>query len=374
MDQAPNTSKRKRRKIKKAGLPPGSLVYTGSRESAVKITVFDYNAETFLEKEIADIEECSPFRDRDSTSWINLDGINDLNQIRRIGEIFDIHSLVLEDIVHTYQRPKLDEHENYLFVVLRMLEINGEQNSGEQHTREQPTRGQSAVNSEQISFILTKNCVISFQEIPGDIFDPIRERIRSGSGRLRKLGADYLLYTLIDAIVDHYFVIIEKIGEKVEQIEDRITASPAPMNAHEIYKLKQEMIMIRKAVWPQREVVSRLERLETPLISKNTTIYLRDVYDHAVQVIDAIESYRDILSGLLEIYLASVSNRMNEVMKVLTVISTIFIPLTFIAGVYGMNFHHMPELRWQNGYYLVLALMAAIAGFMLLFFRRKKWI
>jgi magnesium transporter len=362
-----NTPSKERRikkaKAKKAGLPPGSLVYTGEHEDnasdPVKITVFDYTNEHLAEREIKSLEECYEFSESSTVSWINLDGVHNISQIQKIGDHFHIHPLSLEDIVHTNQRPKVDEHDNYIFIVLKMLEFDSKRN---------------CILSEQVSFVVTKNCVISFQENPGDVFDPVRERIRSSKGRIRKCGPDYLAYALIDAIVDHYFIVLEHIGEKIQNLEDLVMENPSQAVTKMVHELKRDAILIRKAVWPAREVVSSLERLESPLMSDFVDPFLRDLYDHTVQVIDSVESYRDILSGLLEIYLTTVSNKMNEIMKVLTIISTIFIPLTFIAGVYGMNFKHMPELEWYYGYPFAMGIMAFIAIGLLILFKVKKWI
>jgi len=260
-----------------------------------------------------------------------LDGIHQLDNIEKIGEHFKIHPLVLEDIMNTGQRPKMEDFNDYLFIVLKMLSYDEEENE---------------TKTEQVSLILSSKFVISFQESEGDVFDPVRERIRSDRGRIRKMGVDYLAYSLIDAIVDNYFMVLEKIGEKIEDIEDELVKNPTPEVLHTIHRLKRELIFLRKSVWPLREVISRLERWESPLIDKSIDIYLRDVYDHTIQVIDALETFRDMLSGMLDIYLSSLSNRMNEVMKVLTIIATIFIPLTLISSIYEMNFKYMPELDW----------------------------
>lgn len=265
----------------------------------------------------------------------------------------------MEDIANTGQRPKIEDFVDYIFVVLKMLDYDEKE---------------SEITVEQLSLILGPSWAISFQENVGDVFDPIRERIRGDQGRIRKMGSDYLVYALIDAVVDNYFIALERIGEKIEDIEDELVANPVPETLRAIHNLKRQMIVLRKSVWPLREVISRLERWESKLISKSTDIYLRDVYDHTIQVIDAIETYRDMLSGMLDIYLSSVSNRMNEVMKVLTIIATIFIPLTLVAGIYGMNFNYMPELKLSWGYPLVLSIMLAIGIVMLLYFRKKKWL
>jgi magnesium transporter len=311
------------------------------------------------EKEAKEVEECFPFKDKPTVTWINIDGIQRIDVIEKIGKYFNLHPLALEDIVNTGQRPKMEDFVDYIFVVLKMLYYD---------EKERETK------AEQLSLVLGPNWVISFQENEGDVFDPIRERIRADKGRIRKMGADYLVYALIDAVVDNYFIILEKIGEKIEEIEDELVANPAPETLQAIHNLKRQMIFLRKSVWPLREVISRLERWESQLINKSTDIYLRDVYDHTIQVIDAIETFRDMLSGMLDIYLSSVSNRMNEVMKVLTIIATIFIPLTLVAGLYGMNFRYMPELEWPWGYPLVLFFMFAIGVLMLIYFRKKKWL
>ncbi len=325
----------------------------------MKITIIDYDEEKFQEKEVETIDEVFPFSDKSTATWINLDGIHQVDSIEKIGKHFKIHPLVLEDIMNTGQRPKMEDFNNYLFLVLKMLSYDEEENE---------------TKTEQVSLILSSNYVISFQESEGDVFDPIRERIRTDRGRIRKMGVDYLAYSLIDAIVDNYFMVLEKIGEKIEDIEDELVKNPTPEVLHTIHRLKRELIFLRKSVWPLREVISRLERWESPLIDKSIDIYLRDVYDHTIQVIDALETFRDMLSGMLDIYLSSVSNRMNEVMKVLTIIATIFIPLTLVAGIYGMNFKYMPELDWVWGYPMVYTVMLAVSAVMLVYFRRKKWL
>lgn len=288
-----------------------------------------------------------------------MDGVHQLADIEKIGTHFKIHPLVLEDIMNTGQRPKIEIFDDYIFIVLKMLRYDEAENE---------------TKIEQVSIILGSNFVISLQESKGDVFDSIRERIRSDRGRIRKMGADYLAYTLIDAVVDNYFVILEKLGEEIEDIEDELVSNPSPETLQTIHSLKREMIFLRKSVWPLRELISRLERWESPLIDKSIYIYLRDLYDHTIQVIDAIETFRDMLSGMLDIYLSSISNRMNEVMKVLTIIATIFIPLTLIAGIYGMNFTYMPELKSPWGYPMVYVVMLAIGVVMLIYFRRKKWL
>ncbi|MFH1848005.1 MAG: magnesium/cobalt transporter CorA, partial [Candidatus Omnitrophota bacterium] len=318
------------------GLSPGSLVYVGEKKSEKpRISVLDYNQDSFREKAITDIEECFPFKESPTVTWINIDGLNNTDVIKGIGDHFGIHHLILEDIVNTSQRPRFEESDNYIFIVLKMLYFDDKENE---------------TMAEQVSLVLGPNYVISFQEKEGDVFDPIRERIRNNKGRVRKNGADYLAYALMDAIVDNYFAILERLGEKIEGMEDELVADPAIEKLQMIQNLKRDMIFLRKSVWPLREVISGLQRTESDLFSGFTTAYMRDLYDHAIQVIDIIESLRDMVSGMLDIYLSSISNKMNEVMKVLTIIATIFIPLTFVAGIYGMNFKFMPELGWRWGY------------------------
>ena len=349
-----------KRRSNKAGLPPGTLVHIGEKKIAqAKITVIDYDEAQFQEKEVKTIEECLPFKDKPTVTWINIDGIHQVDIIEKLGKSFDLHPLLLEDIMQTEQRPKLEDFGDYIFIVLKMLHWNEKENE---------------VEAEQGSLILGSNFVISFQESPSDVFDPIRERMRNKKGRVRKMGADYLAYALIDAIVDNYFIIFEKLGEKIEGLEEELITNPTSETLQVIHSLKREMIFLRKSVWPLREVVSVLERGESPLILESTGIYLRDIYDHTIQVIDTVETFRDMISGMLDIYLSSISNRMNSVMKVLTIIATIFIPLTFIAGIYGMNFKYMPELEWRWGYFAVLALVGVIVVSMVGYFKSKKWL
>ena len=298
-------------------------------------------------------------RGKRTVTWVNVDGIHLLAETAAMGDCLELHPLVLEDVANTNQRPKAEDYGDYLYVVLKMLAYDDEANQ---------------TTSEQISLVLGPDYVVSFQERPGDVFGAIRERIRSAKGRIRKMGADYLAYCLLDALVDNYFVVLEKIGDRIEFFEDQLVTEPTAGTLHEIHNLKREMIFLRKSVWPLREVIGALQRGESKLIQDSTGIYLRDVYDHTIQVIDTAETFRDMLSGMLDIYLSSVSNRMNEVMKVLTVIATIFIPLTFLAGVYGMNFKHMPELQWVWAYPALWLVMLAIALVMLLYFHRRKWL
>jgi len=356
--------------IKKAsktiGLAPGSLVHVGEKIlDKPRVTIIDYDQEKFKEKEVKNVEECFPFKESPTITWINIDGLHDTDIISRIGNYFDIHHLFLEDIVNTSQRPKFEESDKYIFVVLKMLYFDDKEDE---------------IKAEQVSIILGLNCVISFQEKEGDVFNPIRERIRNNKGRIRKSSANYLAYVLLDAVVDNYFTILEKMGEKIESMEDELVAHPTPKNLQIIQNLKRDMIFLRKSVWPLREIISGLQRTESNLIQDSTTIYMRDLYDHTIQVMDTIESLRDIVSGMLDIYMSSISNKMNEVMKVLTIIATIFIPITFVAGIYGMNFDssisklNMPELKWPFGYIFAWGIMIVIAIGMVTYFRKKRWL
>lgn len=354
-----------KKKASKVGLPPGTIRFVGEKKvEKTKITVIDYDESHYEEKVVESVEECFKFKDTPTVTWINIDGIHDVSVVEKIGNCFNIHPLVLEDIVHTDQRPKMEDFEDYLYIVIKMLYFDDKT---------------AEIKAEQVSLLLGHNYVISFQEYEGDVFDPIRDRLRTGKGRIRKQGADYLAYALLDIIVDYYFKLLEKVGEKVEIMESQLIEEPKTKTLQDIYSLKRETILLRKSVWPLREVISSLERSESKLIQSSTDIFLRDVYDHTIRVIDAIETYRDLLSGLLDLYMSSISNKMNQVMKVLTIIATIFIPLTFIAGIYGMNFDpeaspfNMPELGWYWGYLSVWILMIAITVVMIIYFKRKNW-
>ncbi|MDF2437544.1 MAG: magnesium transport protein CorA [Bacteroidota bacterium] len=342
----------------KMGAPPGTLVYYGEdRTAKVKISLLEYNENTCIEKDFYDFDECLANVNPGMVKWINVDGIHDIQLIEKIGKQFNIHPLTLEDIVNTHQRPKFEDYDNYVVSIMKMIYYDSE------------------VRSEQLTVILLDGLVISFQEVyGGDAFDLIRTRIRQGKGRIRKMGADYLSYALVDAVVDCYFGILEKIGDRIELLEEELITEPAKETLQQLHAMKREMIFVRKAVWPMREMINNMERSETELIRPTTDVYLRDVHDHTIRVIDTVETYRDLLSGMMDIYLSSVSNRMNEVMKVLTIITTIFVPVTFIAGVYGMNFDYMPELHSKWGYPAVWAVMLTIMISLMVYFRRKKWL
>ncbi len=345
---------------KKSGLPPGTLVHIGKeRTEKVKINIIDYDEGSYEEIDAERIDDCFPFKEKSTMTWINIDGIHQVDIIEKIGSHFNIHPLVCEDIVNTGQRPKMEAFDDYLFIVLKMLSYN-------EKAKE--------VKSEQVSLIIGSNFLISFQEMEGDVFQSVRGRLKDEKRRIRKMGTDYLAYTLMDAIVDNYFLILERLGESIEELEDELVSKPTPETLQTIHSLKREMIFLRKSIWPLREVISNLERGESALISKKTHVFLRDVYDHTIQVIDTVESYRDMVSGMLDIYLSSISNKMNEVMKVLTIMASIFIPMTFLAGIYGMNFEYMPELKWSFGYFTVWGVMALIAILMIIFFKSRRWL
>jgi len=345
--------------IDTTGLPPGTIVYSGeTKTERVKITLLEFNEKEVIEKDFFDFDECLLHVKSDMVKWINVDGVHNTELIQKIGEKFSIHPLTLEDIANTDQRAKFEDYENYLVSIMKMLSHDSE------------------IKAEQLSVILLdNNTVISFQEVHGgDAFDIIRNRIRQGKGRVRKMGADYLAYCLIDAVVDLYFLILEKFGDRIEVLEEELISDPSKETMKVLHGMKREMIFLRKAVWPMRELINNFERCENKLIKKSTRLFLRDLYDHTIRVIDTVETFRDLLSGMMDIYLSSMSNRMNEVMKVLTIISTIFIPVTFIAGVYGMNFKYMPELDSPYGYWALWAVMLIIMLSLLFYFKRKNWL
>jgi magnesium transporter len=345
--------------VKQAFRPPGSLpVISEPSGRTVPITVLDYDATHFQEKIVGNISECFPFRDTKTVTWINVDGLGNPKLIEDLAKCFTIHPLIIEDIFNIGQRPKMEDLEQYIYLNLKML------------TYPDATK---LIKIEHISMVFGQNFLISFQEDVGDIFDPVRERIRK-DGRIRKFGPDYLAYALIDVIVDNYFVVMEKLEEEIENLEEELVASPTPDALQKINRLKKDMIFVRKSVWPLRELINNLEQSESALIQEPTGIYLRDVYDHTIQVIDTLETFRDMVSGMIDIYLSGLSYKMNEIMKVLTLIATIFIPLTFVVGLYGMNFENMPEIEWEFGYFAVLIVMVVMVLGMLTYYRKKKWI
>lgn len=344
----------------KAGLPPGTLVHVGHiRSERAKIVVLHYTGSEVVEKDVT-LEQLRGIATQESgITWIHVAGLAHVEAVERVGQEFGIHPLALEDIVNTNQRPKLEDYGEYLYMTLKTLHYQS---------------GPSDIVSEHINLILGKNFVLSFQESQQPWFHSIRERIMSNPERFGRQGAGYLAYALLDTVVDGYFVVLENLGERVEELEERLIESPDSALLAHIHDLKREMLFLRRSVWPLREVVAGIERGSSPLFADHTMIYIRDVYDHTVQVIETLETYRDMASSMIDIYLSGVSNRMNEVVKMLTVISTIFMPLTFLAGVYGMNFKFMPELEWEYGYPAVLCVMAGIGHFMYRYFRNKHWI
>ncbi|MEW6348711.1 MAG: magnesium/cobalt transporter CorA [Thermodesulfobacteriota bacterium] len=352
-------SSKARARSAKTGLPPGTLVYVGDAPvQAPSVTVIEYDEDRVSHRELVDVAQALPSETRAGTCWISVNGLTQTHVIEALGDRFGIHPLVLEDIVNTTQRPKIDYYDEYLYIVLRLLSYHEE--TGE-------------ISSEQMSIVLGKDFLLTFREREGEQFAGVIERLTAGKGRIRKGGADYLAYCLMDAIVDDYFGILEKLAEQIEAVEEALVADPGRLTLHGIHTLKTDMIHMRRSVWPIREVLNSLARGDGDLVKSDTIPYLRDVYDHTVHVIDNMESYRDIITGMLDIYLSSMSNRLNEIMKVLTIIATIFIPLTFMTGWYGMNFKGMPELQWPWSYPVFAGFAATAAVVMLILFRIKKW-
>lgn len=348
------------RRTRKTGAPPGSLIsVVEAPHRPLKITVIDYSLNDLEEKEMAGVEDAFVYRDRESITWINVEGLHDPGAVERLGRHFGLHPLVMEDILTTSQRPKLETGPDNLFIVLKMIWPGSE---GE-------------ILWEQISLVAGRNWLLTFQEgVGGDVLDSVRQRIRDPKSRLRRFGPDYLAYSILDTIVDYYFVVLEKFGEQLEEVENRVLRDPEEEALKELYRLKKELVHLRRSIWPVRELVLGLEREDGGLISQSTRAYLKDVYDHIVQAIEICEMYRDTSSGLVDVYLSSINNRLNLVMKVLAAITTVFMPLSFIAGIYGMNFKYMPELGWRYGYPLCIALMVVVAVCMYAFFRSRKWL
>ena len=358
----PNKSKKKRHHGSglKTGMAPGTMVFIGDRKlEKTRIDLIDFSETTFNELRDVSIAQCMEFVKNPGVTWINVNGIHDVELISALGKCFDLHPLTLEDIVNTSQRLKTEDFQKYLFIVLKMMDFN---------------RDTNAVDMEHVSLILADNFVISFLEDEGDVFDSVRDRLRTSKGRIRSMKADFLAYTLMDTVVDHYFLAVEHIGDLLEVIDDQILENPKPGDLKTIHKLKRDILTLRKAVWPLREEIGILDKSESRLMRKENKMFWRDLYDHTIQVIDMVETFRDTLGSMQDTYLSSMSNRMNEVMKVLSTIATIFMPLTFIAGVYGMNFKNMPELEWHWGYPSVLCLMAIVGVGHFLYFKVKKWI
>ncbi len=351
-----------RKRVQKVGQPPGTATYTGRKKLDAKtlVTVMHFTGSEVQESTGTTLEACLPQKKEDTITWIHVEGLQNVELIQQLAKEYAIHPLTVEDILNLDQRPKVEEYEGYVFITLKMLNWRSKRRT---------------FSSEQVSFVLGKNFLISFQDCESDHFRAIRERLRSNAGQtIRQLGCDYLAYRLMDSIVDYYFVVLEGLGEQIEQVEDLIIENPTPQNTRTIYRLRRQLMMVRKSVWPMREAISHLTQLIGTLVTSTTRIYLRDLYDHVVQAIDMIETFREMLSSMLDIYISSLTNRMNEVMKTLTIIATIFIPITFIASLYGMNFQNMPELHWRYGYLYVVLVMSAMVLGMIVYFRKKKWI
>ncbi len=339
------------------GLAPGSLVYDREKlVSDVSIRVMDYGPEACKVRDTRSIEDVFALRDSETTSWIDIEGLHDTELLRKFGAHFGLHPLVMEDILNTHQRPKLEEYDSYLYIVLRML----------------AHRDDGSFHSEQVSIVVGKSFIATFQEIPGDVFDPVRRRIEKGAGRSRRLGPDYLAYALMDAVVDNYFTLLEKMAERIEDAEQRVE-KPKPEHIERIHELRREMVFLRRNVWPLREVAAGMERAESEIVHEETRVYFRDLHDHVVQVIESLDNFRDALASLQDLYVSAIGIRTNEVIRVLTIISTIFVPLTFLSGVYGMNFANLPELHWQHGYlYFWIASVVIVIG-LVGFLRRRGW-
>jgi len=349
-----------RRAVKRPGSPPGTLIHTGvHRVERVRIRYLDYDADQLSEAEVEDVQKCFPLKDSPTVSWINIDGLHDVELVRGVGERFGWHPLLLEDIVGVGQRSKVEEYDGYLYIVLPMLSWDAQRRD---------------VVTEQLSLVVGERYVFTFQERFGDVFEHVRERLRQSRGRIRTRGVDYLAYALVDAVVDHYFAVLEGIGAVTEELEEEMLADPRQSTLIQLHDLKRELIAVRRAVWPVRDMLAALVRDEEDRFTEETEVFLRDVHDHTVQVVDTVESLRDVVSGAVDLYLSMVGFRTNEVMKVLTIMASIFIPLTFFAGIYGMNFEYMPELHMRWAYPALLAFMAAMAGGMVMYFRRKGWL
>ncbi len=348
------------RTSKKPGMSPGTLVHVGEkRAETINITRIEYNQSGISEQKLNDISELVPVeKDSDVVTWVNIDGLHDLSLMETIGNLFGIHSLVMEDIVNTTQRPKIEDFEDYLFITLKMFYLDDS----------------DQIEAEQISIILGRNYVLSFTENTRDSLNMIKDRLRKGKGKIRKSGGDYLTYALLDVVVDNYFIALDYYNKTIDSLEDEIIETPQPETLQSIHAAKRELIFFHRQIWPLREIMGQLKKGDLPPVQATTQIYLADVYDHLTQVLETTESFRDILSGLQDLYLSNISYKMNEVMKVLTIIATIFIPLTFIAGVYGMNFNYMPELKWHWAYFTVWGVMIAIGGGLLYYFRKKRWL
>ncbi len=347
-------------KTAKRGSIPGTVEYIGHpREEKVKIEILEFDELTTNEVIFNSVDEMKPYLEHPGIKWFQVTGVHNSDILNEIGNLFKIISLDLEDIANTTQRPRVEEREDYIFMVFKVIQL-------EQESRD--------VNIEQVSMILGHDYVITFHETTPLVFETLQTRILTGLGRVRKMKSDYLIFAITDIIIDQYFTLIESIGEIIEETEEELIASPDQSSQEAIYKLKRRLGYVKKSIWPAREVLNQLQHSDHQLINEEAKIYFRNIYDHTIQIIETLESLRDLTSGMMDLYLSTVSNKMNEIMKVLTIFSTIFIPLTFFAGVYGMNFKYLPELDWRNGYFIFWGIMIVITIIMLIFFRRKKWL
>ncbi|MBR9913804.1 MAG: magnesium/cobalt transporter CorA [Algicola sp.] len=352
---------KKKKSYRASNLPPGTMAYKGKKQTVTtNIEIVNYSKDHYKMFHSNNVEDAFNFKGNDHVTWININGLNNLEDIETVGLHYNLHPLTLEDIVNTNQRPKLEEFENYLFIVFKMLYIKND----------------TELHYEHMSLIVGEDYVLTFQEADGDVFDDLRERLSTSKGRIRTQGSDYLMYTLLDAIVDNYFTVIEAFGDRVEDLESALFQSESANNDTPgvIQDLKQEILKMRRSIYPLREVINRMEKTDCVFIEEKTHSYLRDLYDHIIQVSESVDLYREMIWSLMDMYMTIISNKMNEIMKVLTIIATIFIPLTFIAGIYGMNFKNMPELRTENGYFILLGVMFVLFIFMLIYFRRKRWL
>ncbi|MET7029220.1 magnesium/cobalt transporter CorA [Sediminicola luteus] len=353
------THRKQQRANKKIGKAPGTVTYLGFREGQKsKVIIIEYDDNAFQVHQTDDVEKILDFKKSPSTSWINVVGLSDEAYIETLGKAFELNPLIIEDAVNTSQRPKIDEYEDYIFCVLKMIYLDAN----------------NELVSEHVAFVLMERTVIVFQELQEDVFNGLRERIQTKSGRIRSRGADYLLFALLDAIIDNYFVVLENINAKIELLEEEVYDNPKPETARKIQDLKKEVLRVRRRIFPVKELINRLIDTENPLITKDTKLFLKDLMDHCLEINESLQIYREMSMSLLEMYMSNVSNKMNEVMKVLTIMASIFIPLTFIAGIYGMNFSYMPELQWKYGYFAVWGVMLTLFIAMLIFFKKKRWL
>lgn len=351
---------RHKRRSSKAGLPPGSLVHLGDRKTDhPAISLMEFDAGELVETRFPDLARAQAYRPRLPKLWLNVHGLHEPEVMAEIGSRFHLHPLVLEDILNTDQRPKVDDYGDYLYIVARFFDYDA---------------AGMALSSEQVSIILGRNFVLTFQERPTGSFDPIRDRLRQDRGQIRRLGTDYLAYSLLDTLVDRHFTVLEQIGERTEALEDELLSQARAGQFQVLHQLKRDTLALRRAVWPLREVVNTLARADTAFFQPDTLPYLRDVYDHTVHLIESLEGIRDLIAGLLDVYLSAISNRVNQEVRVLTVIAVIFMPATLISGIFGMNFKAMPLLDLPQGFVVVLALMAGVAGTLATLFWRRKWL